>query len=56
MRYQSQKKPDREAVAKSLRDLEKLFGKSKPQNENARLESGAGDTAGKPFKQHGGEL
>jgi len=35
---------DREAVARSLRELDKLFGKSPDKNENAHGKVGAGET------------
>lgn len=35
----------REAVARSLRELEKLFSKPKPEKQNTRREPGAGETA-----------
>lgn len=39
------RKINRAAVAKSLRELEKLFGKKPPdRNDNAAGKSGAGDT------------
>ena len=38
-------RPDRAAVAKSLRELEKLFGKKSPdKNDNAHGKVGAGET------------
>lgn len=33
-------KPDRAAVARCLRDMEKLFGKRPPENDNALREQG----------------
>lgn len=45
------KQIDRSAVARSLRELENLFGKKPPdENGNAADKSGAGDT-GKPIRE-----
>lgn len=49
-------RPNREAVARSLRELDALFGKQPPKENPTGQGLGSGETAGRPFKRHGGEL
>lgn len=49
-----QRKPDRAAIARSLQQLEKLFGRRSPENGNAAVQSGAGNALLTGKLKHGG--
>ena len=53
MRIFLRKKPDREAVAKCLRELEILFGNKASRQQNAQRKLGAGDTSENKLQENG---